>query len=86
MFGVTGFGLTALRTANNGGKRQRYAIGNWDRQSTSPFFSSSSCLLPPLLHNTPDAPPSDPYERARYFIRHDTTQNTKPNKSKNKTG
>ena len=30
MFGITGGGMSYIRTMQNGGKRQRYCIGRWD--------------------------------------------------------
>lgn len=33
MFGVSGIGLSTVRTWNNGGKRQRYCIGRWEEVS-----------------------------------------------------
>ena len=33
MFGVSAGGLSYIRTANNGGKRQRYGVGRWDEVS-----------------------------------------------------
>ncbi|KAI9658920.1 MAG: hypothetical protein M1821_001880 [Bathelium mastoideum] len=33
MFGVSGAGLNQIRHMQNGGKRPRYAIDQWDRQS-----------------------------------------------------
>ncbi|KAK3402174.1 hypothetical protein B0T20DRAFT_476277 [Sordaria brevicollis] len=31
MFGVTGAGLSAIKTAQNGGKKARWSIDTWDR-------------------------------------------------------
>ncbi|KAK5995053.1 hypothetical protein PT974_03446 [Cladobotryum mycophilum] len=33
MFGVTGTGLAAFKTWQNEGKRPRYSLDQWDRQS-----------------------------------------------------
>lgn len=33
-FGLTGAGLSKLRHMQNGGKRQRHSVDQWDRQST----------------------------------------------------
>ncbi|TVY87616.1 hypothetical protein LAWI1_G006160 [Lachnellula willkommii] len=35
MFGFTGAGLSKIRHMQNGGKRARHSIDQWDRQSTS---------------------------------------------------
>jgi len=35
MFGVTGAGMSKIRHAQNGGKRQRRGLDQWDRVSTS---------------------------------------------------
>lgn len=32
MFGVTGAGLSAIKTAQNGGKKARWSLDTWDRQ------------------------------------------------------
>ncbi|KAK3956708.1 NADH:ubiquinone oxidoreductase [Pseudoneurospora amorphoporcata] len=31
MFGVTGAGLSAIKTAQNGGKKARWSLDTWDR-------------------------------------------------------
>jgi len=36
MFGVSGAGLSQVRNMQNGGKRARHSIDQWDRQSTIP--------------------------------------------------
>ncbi|KEY67669.1 hypothetical protein S7711_03922 [Stachybotrys chartarum IBT 7711] len=33
MFGITGTGLAAFRTWQNEGKRPRYSLDQWDKQS-----------------------------------------------------
>ena len=37
MFGVTGAGLSKIKHMQNGGKRARRSIDQWDRQSTRSF-------------------------------------------------
>ncbi|KAL2162195.1 hypothetical protein VTH06DRAFT_7108 [Thermothelomyces fergusii] len=34
MFGVTGAGLSKIKNMQSGGKRHRWSIDQWDRQST----------------------------------------------------
>jgi hypothetical protein len=35
MFGITGAGLSKIRNMQNGGKRARHSIDQWDRVRTS---------------------------------------------------
>ncbi|KAL2075367.1 hypothetical protein VTL71DRAFT_310 [Oculimacula yallundae] len=37
MFGLTGAGLSKIRHMQNGGKRARHSVDQWDRQSTFPY-------------------------------------------------
>ncbi|PFH56193.1 hypothetical protein XA68_16915 [Ophiocordyceps unilateralis] len=37
MFGVTGVGLAFIKKYQNEGKRPRYSLDAWDRQSTTPI-------------------------------------------------
>jgi hypothetical protein len=34
MFGITGAGLSKIRNMQNGGKRARHSVDQWDRVST----------------------------------------------------
>ncbi|KFY98431.1 hypothetical protein V500_01672 [Pseudogymnoascus sp. VKM F-4518 (FW-2643)] len=36
MFGITGAGLSKVRAMQNGGKRGRHSVDQWDSQSTNP--------------------------------------------------
>jgi hypothetical protein len=38
-FGITGAGLSKIRNIQNGGKRARHSIDQWDRQSAKTPFS-----------------------------------------------
>ncbi|KAL0469470.1 hypothetical protein QR685DRAFT_572460 [Neurospora intermedia] len=38
MFGVTGAGLSAIKTAQNGGKKARWSLDTWDRRLTIGAF------------------------------------------------
>jgi len=42
MFGVTGAGLSKIRHMQNGGKRARHSIDQWDRQSIDTITSKVS--------------------------------------------
>ncbi|OBT57994.1 hypothetical protein VE04_01992 [Pseudogymnoascus sp. 24MN13] len=35
MFGITGAGLSKVRAMQNGGKRGRHSVDQWDSQSTN---------------------------------------------------
>ncbi|KAG0648637.1 hypothetical protein D0Z07_4688 [Hyphodiscus hymeniophilus] len=35
MFGITGAGLSKIRNMQNGGKRARHSVDQWDRQSNA---------------------------------------------------
>ncbi|CAJ0547885.1 Ff.00g046390.m01.CDS01 [Fusarium sp. VM40] len=35
MFGISGTGLAVVKTWQNEGKRPRYSVDQWDRQSTT---------------------------------------------------
>ncbi|RDA93763.1 hypothetical protein CP533_0270 [Ophiocordyceps camponoti-saundersi (nom. inval.)] len=49
MFGVTGTGLAFVRTKQNEGKRPRYSLDAWDRQST-PTSRSAPRVRLTVLH------------------------------------
>ncbi|CZS99140.1 uncharacterized protein RCO7_00467 [Rhynchosporium graminicola] len=38
MFGVTGAGLSKIRHMQNGGKRARHSVDQWDKQSNLPSY------------------------------------------------
>ncbi|OTA03468.1 hypothetical protein A9Z42_0039530 [Trichoderma parareesei] len=40
MFGATGTGLAAFKTWQNEGKRPRYSLDQWDKQSKDLSFTS----------------------------------------------
>ncbi|KAM0271097.1 hypothetical protein ACHAQH_009219 [Verticillium albo-atrum] len=37
MFGITGTGLAVIKGIQNGGKKPRYSLDQWDKQSTTLF-------------------------------------------------
>jgi len=39
MFGVSGAGLSKIKNMNNGGKKHRWSIDQWDRVCGSPLFA-----------------------------------------------
>lgn len=50
MFGVTGTGLAAIKSYQNGGKNPRYSVDQWDkvRQPEHPFPNPKLINLPPI--------------------------------------
>ena len=42
MFGVSGAGLTTIRHMQNGGKRARHSVDQWDRQSTPSYHDEGT--------------------------------------------
>ncbi|OAA50602.1 hypothetical protein NOR_01052 [Metarhizium rileyi] len=59
MFGITGTGLAVVKTWRNEGKRPRYSLDQWDRQSKTHLMDRDRRLTGTLRGQTdnPKAPP-----------------------------
>jgi len=58
MFGVSGAALSKIRHMQNGGKRPRHSVDQWDRQSTlHSLRKQGAIMLLTMLHSDGQRPP-----------------------------